>query len=58
MDFTTPQWNGSGTGNCTKFKWAKSCNLSWDGITNNANICGEEDDISDGRDGGFSSYGG
>jgi hypothetical protein len=45
MDFTAPQWNGSGTGNCTKFKWAQSCNLSWDGITNNANICsGDNDD--------------
>jgi len=58
MDFTAPQWNGSGTGNCAKFKWAKSCNLSWDGITNNANICGDSIESSDERSGGFSSYGG
>ena len=57
MDFTTPQWNGVGTGNCSKSKWAKSCNLSWDGITNNANICGGDSEESDERSGGFSSYG-
>ena len=54
MDFTAPQWKNASTGNCTKFKWAKSCNLSWDGITNNANICGESDtDGSDGRGGSY-----
>jgi hypothetical protein len=40
MDFTKPQWTGQGTGQCAKYKWAKSCNLTWDGITNNADICG------------------
>jgi hypothetical protein len=40
MDFTSAVWNGEGTGACSKYKWAKSCNLSWDGITNNADICG------------------
>jgi hypothetical protein len=39
MDFTKPQWSAQGTGQCSKYKWAKSCNLSWDGITNNADIC-------------------
>lgn len=24
---------------CEKAKWAKSCNLTWDGITNKENIC-------------------
>tara|TARA_B110000305_G_C19465599_1_gene657679 strand:- start:9382 stop:9735 length:354 start_codon:yes stop_codon:yes gene_type:complete len=24
---------------CTKAKWARSCNLTWDGITNKENIC-------------------
>jgi hypothetical protein len=58
MDFTAPQWSGTGTGDCAKFKWAKSCNLSWDGITNNADICGgDESGESDERSGGFSSYG-
>jgi hypothetical protein len=42
MDFTKPNWAGQETGMCSKFKWAKSCNLSWDGITNNANVCGGE----------------
>jgi hypothetical protein len=40
MDFTQAQWSGQGTGACSKYKWAKTCNLSWDGITNNADICG------------------
>lgn len=40
MDFTSPQWAGQNTGPCNKFKWAKGCNLTWDGITNNADICG------------------
>ena len=39
MNFTTPQWAGQNTGPCNKFKWAKGCNLTWDGITNNADIC-------------------
>ena len=40
MDFTAPNWNGQGTGACNKYKWAQSCNLTWDGITNNADLCG------------------
>ena len=29
------------TGNqlCEKYKWAKSCDINWDGITNNNKIC-------------------
>ena len=38
MDFSQPQWSGQ-SGLCSKYKWAKQCNLSWDGITNNADIC-------------------
>ena len=38
MDFSAPMWAGS-TGPCTKYKWAQKCNLSWDGITNNASLC-------------------
>ena len=38
MDFTGNFWQGS-TGNCNKSKWAKGCDLTWDGITNNSNIC-------------------
>ena len=38
MDFTGSFWQGS-TGGCNKYKWAKSCDLTWDGITNNPNLC-------------------
>ena len=38
MDFTGSFWQGS-TGSCNKYKWAKGCDLTWDGITNNPNIC-------------------
>ena len=37
-DFTDSFWQGS-TGMCNKYKWAKSCDLTWDGITNNPNAC-------------------
>ena len=36
--FDEPQWLGK-TGECRKSKWAKLCNLTWDGITNNPNVC-------------------
>ena len=32
MDFTSPIFMGS-NGTCEKYKWANSCNLTWDGIT-------------------------
>ena len=38
MDFTADYWQGS-EGNCSKFKWAKDCDLTWDGITNKSDIC-------------------
>lgn len=38
MDFTADYWQGS-EGKCRKFKWAKDCDLTWDGITNKADIC-------------------
>jgi hypothetical protein len=39
MDFSSANWSGN-NGPCSKSKWAKQCNLSWDGITNNADVCG------------------
>ena len=36
--FDEPQWLGE-TGECRKSKWAKLCNLTWDGITNNSKVC-------------------
>jgi hypothetical protein len=38
MDFTLPTWAGAG-GKCAKYRWAKQCNLTWDGITNIADTC-------------------
>ena len=43
MDFTTDFWQGS-TGDCRKYKWAKGCDLTWDGITNNTTICDDNGD--------------
>jgi hypothetical protein len=30
---------GPNSGLCSKKKWANECGVSWDGITNNSNIC-------------------
>jgi hypothetical protein len=38
MDFTKPQWSGNNS-KCKKYEWAKTCNLTWDGISNNADLC-------------------
>ena len=38
MDFSVYPWNGD-DGTCNKYKWAKACDLTWDGITNNNNAC-------------------
>ena len=33
MNFSGGAWNGNDS-ICNKAKWARQCNLSWDGITN------------------------
>ncbi len=38
MDFTGPGWSGA-DGPCSKQRWAKSCNLTWDGISDNVKLC-------------------
>jgi len=38
MDFSVKDYEGA-TGACAKYEWAKGCQLTWDGITNNLNIC-------------------
>jgi hypothetical protein len=38
MDFSIHRWTGV-QGACNKQKWARSCNLTWDGITNNHELC-------------------
>lgn len=32
MDFSGPAFTGT-NGNCSKYKWASNCNVTWDGIT-------------------------
>lgn len=38
MDFSGEYWQGS-SGKCRKYKWAKGCDLTWDGITNSPDVC-------------------
>ena len=38
MNFDVPHYRGD-HGDCNKSKWAKDCGVTWDGITNNPNIC-------------------
>ena len=38
IDFGTDTYKGSG-GLCAKQKWAKQCDITWDGITNVPNAC-------------------
>jgi hypothetical protein len=37
-DFNITEFKGE-IGNCHKKRFAENCDLTWDGITNNANIC-------------------
>ena len=46
MDFSTSFWSGS-TGDCRKYRWANTCNVTWDGVTNNNSICNDSDDDDD-----------
>jgi hypothetical protein len=46
MDFTTSQWN-SNESKCNKYTWATKCNLTWDGITDNGDVCGSKYDKYD-----------
>jgi len=36
--FNTPHFSGHDA-DCNKFKWAQNCKVSWDGITNDPDIC-------------------
>jgi len=38
MNFTVSPWSRR-DGACKKYNWAKYCDLTWDGITNNPNVC-------------------
>lgn len=43
MNFNTGMWTGD-DGLCNKKKWAESCDLTWDGITNNNYACEDKND--------------
>ena len=43
MNFNSSEWNGT-DGRCNKQKWARKCDLSWDGITNDNNACSKSSD--------------
>jgi hypothetical protein len=44
VDFSQVRWLGE-IGACNKRTWAKSCNLTWDGVTNsNKNTCNRQYD--------------
>jgi len=38
MNFSTSSWTGD-NGTCNKSRWARACDLTWDGVTNNNNVC-------------------
>jgi len=38
MDFSLQPWVGT-SGLCNKFKWARKCGITWDGVTNNPKAC-------------------
>ena len=41
MNFNVFPWLGN-DGLCNKSKWARSCDLTWDGITNNTDTCSKQ----------------
>jgi len=45
MDFTADFWTGD-SGTCNKQTWAKGCDLTWDGVSNNINACNESNSDS------------
>jgi hypothetical protein len=38
MDFNSDEFSGDG-GFCSKQKWAKTCGMTWDGVTNSNRKC-------------------
>lgn len=38
MNFNSSFWSGD-DGLCRKYQWAKGCDLTWDGVTNNRQAC-------------------
>ena len=56
-NFNSAEWNGT-NGLCNKQKWARRCDLSWDGITNNTRVCKNDSnlDSSKGSESIFSKF--
>ena len=48
VDFSDASYNVPGTGRhsgiCKKKKWAQSCGVNWDGVTNVSSVCYETND--------------
>lgn len=42
IDFNNSFYSGD-DGLCRKYQWAKGCNLTWDGVTNNKDACKNKD---------------
>ena len=40
MDFSTDEYSGT-QGLCNKQTWANNCNITWDGVTNAEDACGQ-----------------
>lgn len=40
MDFSTEEYSGT-QGLCNKQTWANNCNITWDGVTNAEEACGQ-----------------
>jgi hypothetical protein len=40
-DFSGSLWSGT-EGTCNKYKWATSCDLTWDGVTNKTDPCNKD----------------
>ena len=38
MDFSKAEWKGI-SGLCNKKRWAKICNITWDGVSNSSEKC-------------------
>jgi len=38
INFNNKHWTGD-NGLCAKAKWARQCNLTWDGVSNNRDAC-------------------
>ena len=42
VNFNQAPWTGNNSV-CLKQKWAKACDLTWDGVTNNVRACESKD---------------